>query len=135
MLYPFWLLLSGVADFRSSCGHKSQLAEGKHREGRSRKLALVMNSRSLGEGKVPRRRREAGTFQAAQKRSRKSCNGNRTGTEIVRRFYRVTRRTEAREPALGGVNPCHVPHTTLQEAPGTSTRLVPGGAAQLLAPK
>lgn len=65
-------------------------AEGKHREGRSRELAV--NSRSLGEVKASHRRREAGTFQAAQKRSRRSCNGNRTGTEIVRRVYRVTRR-------------------------------------------
>lgn len=89
---------------------------------------------------MPHRRREAGTFQAAQKRSKKSWNGNRTGTEIVRRVYRVTRRkTEARESAPGPVRfPIHTwlrdrqranratweytPHAMLQEAPGTNTR-------------
>lgn len=73
---------------------------------------LVSNSRNLGEGKVPHRKREAGTFQAAQKGSKKSWNGNRTGTEIVRRVYRVMRRkTEAREPAPGPVRfPTHTWH-------------------------
>lgn len=54
--------------------------------------------------------REAGTFQAAQKKSKKSWNGNRTGTEIVRRVYRVMRRKrEARELAPGPV--CFPIHT------------------------
>lgn len=60
---------------------------------------------------MPHRRREAGTFQAAQKRSKKSWNSNRTGTEIVRRVYRVMRKTEAREPAPGPVRfPIHTWH-------------------------
>lgn len=70
-------------------------AEGKHR-----RVAIqsgLLQARSLGEGQVPHRRREAGTFPTAQKRSKKSWNSNRTGREIARRVYRVMRRKEAWE--------------------------------------
>lgn len=59
---------------------------------------------------MPHRRREAGTFQAAQKRFKKSWNRNKTGAERVRRVYRVMRRKrEARESAPGPV--CFPIHT------------------------